>query len=80
MSSEIATIIGLTPGASRIRLIGAVGRFCDEMRSIRAEIREIEIWEADNQDHVLKNGPDTLEWAAASTSAYVGLSPALPSP
>ncbi|RMF89650.1 MAG: glycine dehydrogenase (aminomethyl-transferring), partial [Nitrospinota bacterium] len=40
-------------------------RFCEAMISIRSEIREIELGQADRQNNVLKNAPHTADMVAS---------------
>ncbi|HMA97111.1 MAG TPA: aminomethyl-transferring glycine dehydrogenase [Polyangiaceae bacterium] len=45
-------------------------RLCDALTQIRAEIRAVELGEADAKDNVLKNAPHTAQEVAGSTWAH----------
>jgi len=59
MSFPVAGTLMVEPTESEA--LSEVDRFCDAMISIRAEIAEIEVGEADRENNVLRNAPHTAE-------------------
>jgi glycine dehydrogenase len=65
VSFPVAGTIMIEPTESESR--AELDRFCDALRSIRREIREIEEGLADRQDNLLRNAPHTAATVSADT-------------
>ncbi len=68
MSFPVGGTIMIEPTESES--MDELDRFCDALLSIREEIREIEVGEADASNNVLKNAPHTAHMVTADEWAY----------